>query len=366
MAELTPQQAADVAKIIDNAKEDVKVIEANGWSDVLFRPTTWAHVVTFLIFVAGLFAAGGGAVIGVQSFMASPKVKEDPIPPAPTPVPANDLLVAIQSLAKVTEGGFITLDTNSGKRIAAMQARMEELAKEAVPVDPVPPGPAPTPGPTPSKQNPIVISVPSVVPVGAMSKVSAKSLGAFQWLYPPSSMTPTFDMHDAGSVLLVTPKNDGEVIIGAACVVDGKVWQTWAKVVAGNGPMPPPVPVPVPVPIIDPFQQAIQTAYERDGKSAKIVLLAAIYRQSATIVDSQDVKTPADIFTSMRKSIGTVLGEPDLTKTTVLPNVRKAIAAELDKSLPLGDSSVQPITDATRSLISAQFLRVKSALEGVK
>jgi hypothetical protein len=52
-----------------------------------------------------------------------------------------------------------------------------------------------------------------------------------------------------------------------------------------------------------------------------------------------------------------------------MPNVRKAIAAELNKSLPTRLQPNQPahaLDDATKTLILTQFARVQKALEGVQ
>ena len=130
------------------------------------------------------------------------------------------------------------------------------------------------------------------------------------------------------------------------------------------GPTPP-TPDPPPAPV-DAFTQSLQHAYAVDGKSAeKLLLLLAIYRNSATVVNDPANKTPADVFTVMKKSIATVLKEPDANAITILPYTRRAIGAELDKALPLGAASTKPMDATTRTLISGQFARVQKALEGV-
>lgn len=123
---------------------------------------------------------------------------------------------------------------------------------------------------------------------------------------------------------------------------------------------------PIPPPPVDPLIASFQTAYIADGKpAASLASLTAIYRQSGTAVNDPNNKTPADIFNQMHKAMAIVLKEPDPAKVTIMVNTRKAIAAELDKSLPLGPASIQPLDTATRAAISAQFGRVQKALEGV-
>lgn len=118
-----------------------------------------------------------------------------------------------------------------------------------------------------------------------------------------------------------------------------------------------------PVPT-DPFAISLQSAYAADGRPAdKLSKLAALYDLAGSIASDPANKTASAIFTTMRKAASIQLGEPSVDKVTVLPNVRQAIAAELNKTLPLGvPASTSELTPETRALIVTQFSRVAKAL----
>lgn len=130
---------------------------------------------------------------------------------------------------------------------------------------------------------------------------------------------------------------------------------------------PSPTPTPTPTPS-DPLVTSLNNAWILDGKSDKLKLLVDIYRSSSTAVQNADAKYPSDIFRIMHKAIGISLGEPnpDNLAVTILPTLRTAIGAELNKTLPLGPASTKALTPEVRQQIQTQFNRIQTALEALK
>jgi hypothetical protein len=123
---------------------------------------------------------------------------------------------------------------------------------------------------------------------------------------------------------------------------------------------------PRPPPVVDAFQAAMQASYESDGKpSAQLAKLLAVYKMTEGIANDSANKTPSDVFKVVHKSIGGVLEEKS-EAITVLPAVRAAIAAELNKTLPLGPSSTQQLDATTRAQIVSQFARVTKSLGAIQ
>ncbi len=132
-----------------------------------------------------------------------------------------------------------------------------------------------------------------------------------------------------------------------------------ARLKALEGAKPPPVPVPVPVPV-DAFQAAVQSAWEKDGKSvADIGALAAIYRNSAPVVNNPNYTKVAEVLAAMHAAASspTIIADR-------LPNVRRVLADEFNKNI--GGTTATVLDAPTRAIIQAEFLKAQRALEGVK
>lgn len=231
-----------------------------------------------------------------------------------------------------------------------MQASLDAISKK-LDTQPIPPiGPNP-----PAPDSGIALTVtqsatnPSVYNVKAATK-----LKEIVWVPPGEG-----DWHSDGfSALFVLPANgSGVYIVEALGVVNGK--PVWAREkIVQQAPQPPPTPV-------DAFQKAIQDAYVADGKPANAVAnLADLYKKSGTIVNNASLTKFKDILDTMHSAAQIALGEPDQTKVTILPNVRRLIANEFN-SVIAGKTGTA-LTDNDRKTIAAEFLKAQHALEGVK
>ncbi len=128
-----------------------------------------------------------------------------------------------------------------------------------------------------------------------------------------------------------------------------------ARLKALEGAKPPPVPVPV-----DAFQASVQAAWEKDGKSvADIGALAAIYRNSAPVVNNPNYTKVAEVLAAMHAAASspTIIADR-------LPNVRRVLADEFNKNI--GGTTATVLDAPTRAIIQAEFLKAQKALEGVK
>jgi hypothetical protein len=123
-------------------------------------------------------------------------------------------------------------------------------------------------------------------------------------------------------------------------------------------PNPPPGPT-------DPFTATLQAAYIADGRPAdKLAKLISIYKLSDPTVNNPLNTTYAMVLAVMHSGAQAYLGEPDPANVTILPNVRRAIAAEL--KVDIGKGNLAVLDAPGRANISAQFQMVRKALEGVK
>ena len=121
---------------------------------------------------------------------------------------------------------------------------------------------------------------------------------------------------------------------------------------------------PIPPPA-DSFVAALQDAYDKDGKPAvKLAALTAVYRQSGVVVNDPARKKLAEIQTAMHNAASQVLGEPDPSKVTILPNVRRVLAAEFVANI--GGKTGDVLTEQARKTITAEFLKAQQGLEKVQ
>jgi hypothetical protein len=120
----------------------------------------------------------------------------------------------------------------------------------------------------------------------------------------------------------------------------------------------PPVPVPV-----DAFQKAVNDAYALDGKDkANAANLASLYSLGVkSIVYDASLTKIGDVQTKMHTAAQSLFKENGEVK--VLVNVRRALADEFNRAI--GGKTGDPLTDATRKLIAAEFLKAQRALESV-
>jgi hypothetical protein len=382
---------------------------------------------TILVIMSSL-GVGAGGIVGYQSMRADPAPvpvpvpippKPDPAPPAPAVEPFIKLK-ATSILANAGEPVWIEAETNAAKihwfgpeGVQFRSFRSENLAflfapketksgqyrvrgfvgtdKSGLPIEQTCIVSIVGVDPTPVPPTPVPVPVPPV-PVPVTPTIKAERLSS----NPGVPLTVTWS---GGTALEGTDK------IVLAGLMDGKEveWRfagsmagshtfglghvapglyEWRLVspagvrlastlfqVVGQMPLPPPVPpAPVPVPPApqDPFQMLVQAAWMIDGKSPKVSQLAAVYRQSSTVINDAKTKYPADVFSTMHKAIAISLAEPDANMVTILPTVRGVIATELNKTLPLGPASTKELTAESRQLIQTQFNRIQSALEGLK
>lgn len=137
------------------------------------------------------------------------------------------------------------------------------------------------------------------------------------------------------------------------------------------GPMPPPPipppnpdppkpdpPKPPPVPV-DPLADALAKAWALESASDKTHVkdLAALYRQSVQLAAAPTITTAGQLHDVMKAARVALVGE-------ALPGVRAVITGELNRTLPTAVSA--PLDAATRKLCGDTFLRVATALEGLK
>lgn len=125
----------------------------------------------------------------------------------------------------------------------------------------------------------------------------------------------------------------------------------------GQGPRPPP--------IDDSFTKALAAAYVADGKQAdKVVQLAAVYKKSGAIVNNPSYTKHKEILDTMHAAIQSALDEPDASKVTILPNIRRVLANEFNAAI---GGKTGTVLDATsRALIAAEFLKAQRALEAIR
>ena len=111
------------------------------------------------------------------------------------------------------------------------------------------------------------------------------------------------------------------------------------------------------------FWKAVNDAYALDGKDkANAANLASLYSLGVkSIVYDASLTKIGDVQTKMHTAAQSLFKENGEVK--VLVNVRRALADEFNRAI--GGKTGDPLTDATRKLIAAEFLKAQRALESV-
>ncbi len=242
------------------------------------------------------------------------------------------------------------------------------LVSQPIPPDvkPKPPTPIVVPKVAPAKVSPLH-------PKGGELLVITTDAAEPYWDVEGVFAVNTFHIHGKALVVAI-PKTEDDKTYLIRCIyaVDGKITveKVTVKVPGTNAPVPVDPPLdgslasltaavnaltktvngmdkritaleqnkpPVPIPVPDAFQTAIQAAWEKDGKPASVSRLASLYKLA--IVPGSGVLYTAkfakekELLDYMHSAAQSVLEEPDITKVTVLPNVRRALAAEFNASI---------------------------------
>lgn len=112
-------------------------------------------------------------------------------------------------------------------------------------------------------------------------------------------------------------------------------------------PQPPPT---------DPFQAAVQVAYEKDGKNADAISkLTSLYKLSGPTVNDPTLTTKKAIHDKMHAAAQLLIAD-------ALPNVRRLFGDDDNAVIGKADG---PADATARALIASQFLKHQKALEGV-
>lgn len=336
-----PNNPTPPSPIIVDPNKPVFVVTQEQWDRAKdaagkFWPTLKEYWPQITIVLVGL-----GSLIGSGTYVATKNTE----PPAP-PIPVVEPKVVID--LKPVLDGLLKIDNS----VSGLRGDINGLSKkidEKPIVDPLVP-------PTPDNAT-NTLPAETIAKVGRQTTLTAKVSGEVYWVIPPGSPC---DSEAFGNRLIFTPTMEAQFPLGAYSQTKGKWNIAWTMVKVGNAPIPPP-----PTPN-DPFVSSLQAAYERDGKNPiALSKMVVFYQVSDTIVNNDANKTPSDVFSVAKKAMATMLKEPDSDKATVLVNLRQAISKELDKTLPLGSASTQPLTAESRHLINTQFQRVHNALKGV-
>jgi hypothetical protein len=259
----------------------------------------------------------------------------------PTPAPApSPWWAALRSCATL----ILTFLAGAGVTVGTMQV------KGCLP-------PAPVPVPTePSADNPIILPDTFSAAVGRRDDLQAKVFKgtSLTWIVDPADNDALQTKPDSSTSLVIVPRDKGIYYIGAIDKGGKMTAPAWCRVTTGD--VPPPIPPPVPT---DPFTVTLQTAANLDTAAdrTKIPQLAALYRQSVNTVNDKSITTAKQLLDTMHGAAQSLIGDS-------LPNLRKALATELNATMPTQSTAV--LDDATRAKAAAEFTKISTALSGVK
>lgn len=213
--------------------------------------------------------------------------------------------------------------------------------------------PPATPAPTPA----VAISLPKTItgaPGDLIPIVAESSAALVSWDATPGlRILNTHPADPACKSMVIHAKAGGTFAIFAAIPSDKGISSAVCVVTIGQPGPPPPPPVAT-------FADKLEAAYTADiangstaAQAAKLVLL---YRTTAasTVYDA-GLTTGAGLLNEMHKAATTLIGDE-------LSRSRRVIADELNKSF----SGTKTLDKATRDAIAAAFVRIATALEGVK
>ncbi len=347
---IPPSTNPDGPKIALTADQLQKIGDAAG--------AIWPSIKTYWPLITAVLIGFGVVTVATTTVVNPPTTivkHEEPAPVVvPPPVmPPIDFAPVIKSLDGV-RSDIKLLDTND-------EARHKDVLDAINANRPKPPVNPPV---DPPQTDAILFVGPTKANIGTPVDVQAKLAAGVTSLALWASPGQTAYVKIVGDTAIIVAKDSSDIWVEACCLdAKGKlVGPVQWKVTAGNGPQPPPVVPPTPT---DPYQAAIQSAWERDGKPALVSTLASVYKlaQTSTVTD-KTLTTPEALRVRMHAAIQAALNEPDPVKVTVLSNVRAAIATDFNASVGLKTQDV--LTDANRAAIAAEFLKTQRALEGVR
>lgn len=171
-----------------------------------------------------------------------------------------------------------------------------------------------------------------------------------------ASVKSEWALIDAGPSLRVSPDGTTAILRSETpgtfrllVISDGKA--QFRSVTISGAPVPP---------APNPLRDRLKAAYEKDAATDPQARehardLAALYRQAATLAESQAVPTGGELVRRIREAAGTLIG-PD-----AMPNLRRQVGAELAGLLP--DDG--PLTDMQRRDLAALFRALAAVLEGL-
>lgn len=209
---------------------------------------------------------------------------------------------------------------------------------------------------------PVVLTVPSEVkftpgvPVTVTAEAGPAVKGAVVWYVP--TMCKVWS-HTSGTTLIVSSTRETPFAAAAftttATGIAGPFEVKFVPDKPGPGPGPNPPPAPT-----DPFTLSLQAAFAKESPAdkAKLPELASVFSASAKAVMVSTDPTCFAFFQRMHDTADTLVGKG------VLPNVRAAITADLDATLP--KATTAPLDDVAKKACAAEFQKVATAIGGVK
>jgi hypothetical protein len=224
----------------------------------------------------------------------------------------------------------------------------------ATPTDP-PPEPAPV----------AVLTVPAEVkftpgvPVTVTAEIGPGVTGKVVWYVP--SMCKVWS-HTTGTTLIVSSTRESPFAAAAFTTTKDGIAGPFEVRFVPDKPVPPgPVPPgPTPPAPTDPFTLSLQAAFAKESAAdkAKLPQLADVFSASAKAVLVATDPTCFAFFQRMHATADTLVGKG------VLPNVRAAITADLDATLPTTTATL--LDDGAKAQCKAEFEKIAAALGGLK
>ncbi len=167
---------------------------------------------------------------------------------------------------------------------------------------------------------------------------------------------PSSELKDPRKLVVNVPNQPGAKFrfVAVGTLNDEMAQTTFAVVVAG-APVPPPPPT-------DPFQAALQAAFQTEAAAPKLTqvqTLARFYRTAAgTTVNNPALKTYQDLQAVMKLGV-TQIGLPH----GALAGLISIIASDELRAFPNPATVLDP---TTRAAAASEFIRIAAALEGLK
>ena len=163
-----------------------------------------------------------------------------------------------------------------------------------------------------------------------------------------------------GRLLFTGPPGQYRIKCRAITLVNGKTNVETARTVVTIGDAPPPGPEPGPDPPptpmpVDDFGRDLLAAWKSEVSKdkTKLTLLKELFRTSSDQVKTSSLPTVYDFYLSVNRARTVLIGD-------ALPETRKAITSELDRTLPR--TTTAPLDQAAKDLCSKEFAKVAQYL----